>query len=311
MRVLIVGAGATGGAFGTRLQEAGKDVTYFVRPERQRLLQRDGLRFVAPDGDRSHAVKAVTSISEGDHYDLVVVAVKAPALKGILETVRPAIGHNTLILPFLNGLDHIDVLQDAYPGQVIGGLVKIVATVDEAGAIRQLTQLSTMTIGSLTTNPLPDSLVETLDVPGIDMVTTNAMMQQLWEKWVFISAAGAITCLLRNNVGAILEAGGRPHVLQAIAETENVAAAAGYPVSGPGHQQSLDLLTASGSAFTSSLYRDLQSGQAVEAEHLLGSLAARARTQNVDTPFLDLAVTQVRAHHINPTGGGIFDPASA
>lgn len=311
MRILIVGAGATGGAFGTRLQEAGRDVTYLVRSERQRLLQRDGLRFLAPDGDRTHAVSAVTTISEGDHYDLVVIAVKAPALKAILGTAGPAIGKKTLILPFLNGLDHIDVLEDAYPGQVIGGLVKIVAMVDKSGAIRQMTPLSNMTVGTLTADPLPPSLVETLDVPGIDLTITTTMMQQLWEKWAFISAAGALTCLLRNNVGAILEAGGRPQVLQAIAETENVAAAAGYPVSEPGHQQSLQMLSAPGSAFTSSLYRDLQRGQAVEAEHLLGSLAARARTLKVDTPLLDLAVTQVRAHHINPTGGGIFDSASA
>jgi len=311
MRVLIVGAGATGGAFGTRLQEAGRDVTYLVRPKRQRLLQRDGLRFIAPDGDRTHAVAAVTSISEGDHFDLVVIAVKAPALKGILDTAGPAIGAKTLILPFLNGLDHIDLLEEAYPGHVIGGMVKIVAMVDGTGAIRQMAPLSTMTIGSLTGAALPDAVWETLNVPGIDLTVTDTMMQQLWEKWAFISAAGAITCLLRNNIGAILEAGGQPQILQAIAETENVAAAAGYPVSEPGHQQSLDILTAPGSGFTSSLYRDLQSGEAVEAEHLLGSLAARARTLNVQTPFLDLAVTQVRAHHINPAGGGIFDPASA
>lgn len=309
MRVLIVGAGATGGAFGTRLQEAGRDVTYLVRPERQRLLQKDGLRFVAPDGDRKHAVTAVTSISEGDHYDLVIIAVKAPALQRIMDTAAPAVGTTTLILPFLNGLDHIDVLEDAYPGQVVGGLVKIVAMVDEAGAVRQMTPLSTMTVGSLTGNALPPSLAETLSVPGIDLSISNTMVQRLWEKWAFISAAGAITCLLRNNVGAILESGGRPQILQAIAETENVAAAAGYPVSESGHQQSLDILAAPGSRFTSSLYRDLQRGAAVEAEHLLGSLAARARTLNVDTPFLDLAVTQVRAHQINPAGGGIFDPA--
>lgn len=311
MRVLIVGAGATGGAFGTRLQEAGRDVTYLVRPERQRLLQSDGLRLLAPDGDRRHAVKTVTSIPEGDFYDLVIVAVKAPALREILDTAAPAIGPKTLILPFLNGLDHIGVLERAYPGQVVGGLVKIVAMVDEAGAIRQMTPLSTMTIGSLTEEPLSPSLVETLDVPDIELTVTNTMMQQLWEKWAFISAAGAVTCLLRNNVGAIIEAGGEPQILEAISEAESVAAAAGYPVSEAGHRQSLHLLAAPGSGFTSSLYRDLQSGQAVEAEHLLGSLAARARSLDVDTPILDLAVTQVRAHNINPSGGGIFDQASA
>lgn len=57
MRILVVGAGATGGAFGTLLQEAGRDVTYLVRPRKQEVLRRDGLRFISPTADRTHPVK--------------------------------------------------------------------------------------------------------------------------------------------------------------------------------------------------------------------------------------------------------------
>lgn len=298
MRVLVVGAGATGGAFGTRLQEAGRDVTYLVRPLREEVLRRDGLRFIGPDGERIHQVATVSSIPEKEHYDLVIVAVKAPALPAVLESMAPAIGPDTLILPFLNGFDHIDLLESRYPGQVLGGLVRIVATVDTSGAVVQMTPLSTMTIGTLNGSPLPAEVRNTLDVPGIDLTIADDVVQRLWEKWAFIASAGVVTCLFRNDVGAILEAGGETYIRDAIAETEAVAGAAGYPVGTASHEQSVQFLIAPGSSFTSSLYRDLQSGQALEAEHILGSMAERADALNVAVPLLKLALVQIRAHNM-------------
>ncbi|MCZ9345444.1 oxidoreductase, partial [Streptomyces sp. TRM76130] len=108
---------------------------------------------------------------------------------------------------------------------------------------------------------------------------------------MFIAAAGVVTCLLRNDVGSILAAGGEGHIRQAVAETEAVARAAGHPVGEASHAQSLGLLTEPGSSFTSSLYRDLQRGEAQEAEHILGALAARADALGVETPLLDLTLT--------------------
>jgi 2-dehydropantoate 2-reductase len=296
MRILITGAGATGGAFGARLIEAGRDVTFLVRQHRAEVLARDGLTLDAPDGRRTLKVRAVTSVEPGDHYDLVIAAVKAPALADVLRTAAPAIGSQTLILPILNGMDHLDVLQAAYPGQVMGGLVKIVATLDGAGAVLQMTPLSTMTIGTLDGSPVREDIKEALTVPGIALTVDDDVVTRLWEKWAFIAAAGVITCLFRGNIGDIIASGGEGHILQAIAEAEEVARAAGHPVSAKSHAQSLGLLTEKGSSFTSSLYRDLQQGDPVESEHILGGLAARAGTLQVDTPLLDAALIQMRTH---------------
>lgn len=296
MRILITGAGATGGAFGSRLFEAGRQVTFLVRRRRAEVLARDGLTLDAPDGRRTLQVRAVTRIEPGDHYDLVIAAVKAPALDEVLRTAAPAIGPETMILPVLNGMDHLDALQAAYPGQVLGGLVKIVATLDEAGAILQMTPLSTMTIGTLDGTPLRDDIREALTVPGIALTVDGDVVTRLWEKWAFIAAAGVITCLFRGNIGDIVAAGGEEHILQAIAEAEEIARAAGHTVTAGSHAQSISLLTEPGSSFTSSLYRDLQHGEPVESEHILGGLAARARTLHVATPLLDAALLQMRTH---------------
>ncbi|CAL9661394.1 ketopantoate reductase family protein [Streptomyces sp. enrichment culture] len=304
MRVLVVGAGATGGAFGTRLQEAGREVTYLVRPRRAEALRRDGIRFVAPDGDRTHRVRAESMITSDRPYDLVVIAVKAPGLDQALVTAAEGIGPDTVVLPFLNGMDHLDVLRQRWPGQVLGGLVKIVATVDDTGAVVQMTPLCGMTVGTLDGSPLPPQVAGILDVPGVDLTVAADIVGQLWEKWVFIAAAGVVTCLLRNDVGSILAAGGEAHIRQAVAETEAVARAAGHPVGGASHAQSLELLTEPGSSFTSSLYRDLLHGRAQEAEHILGALAARADALGVETPMLDLTLTQIRAQHLSTAAAG-------
>lgn len=296
-RTLIIGAGATGGALGARLISSEQDVTFLVRERRAAQLAADGLRFRAPDVDGMHRVRAVTDLDGADPFDLVIVAVKAPALEAIIPTLAPAIGPQTCVVPLLNGMAHVDLLERAFPGQVLGGIVKIVATLDEDATVVQMTPLCSLTIGGPLGEAVPDEIRRTLDIDGIALDIVDDITSRLWEKWAFIAAAGVITCLFRGTIGDILAAGGEAQILQAIAECEQIAEAAGHPVSATGHAQSLGLLTEPGSAFTSSLYRDLQHGDPVEAEHIIGDLAARAAALRVPAPLLDAALLQLRTHH--------------
>ncbi|PCC31706.1 ketopantoate reductase family protein [Brachybacterium alimentarium] len=296
-RTLIVGAGATGGALGARLIAAEQDVTFLVRERRAAQLAADGLRFRAPDVDGVHMARAVTALERADPFDLVIVAVKALVLEAIVSTVAPAIGPETRIVPLLNGMAHIDLLERAFPGQVLGGIVKIIAALDEDATVVQMTPLCNVTVGGLLGEAVPVDIRRTLDVDGIALEVVDDIASRLWEKWAFIAAAGVITCLFRGTIGDILAAGGEAQILQAIAECEQIAEAAGHPVSAAGHAQSLGLLTESGSAFTSSLYRDLQHGDPVEAEHIIGDLAARAAALETPAPLLDAALLQLPTHH--------------
>jgi 2-dehydropantoate 2-reductase len=296
-RTLIVGAGATGGALGARLIAAGQDVTFLVRERRATQLAAEGLRLRAPDVDVTHSARALTALTGADQYDLVIVAVKSPALEALIPTLAPAIGPGTRILPLLNGMAHIDLLERAYPGRVLGGILKIVATLDDDATVVQMTPLCSLTVGGLHGKDVPNEIRRTLDVDGITLDIVDDVASRLWEKWAFIAAAGIITCLFRGTIGDILAAGGEAQILQAIAECEQIAEAAGHPVSEAGHAQSLGLLTEPGSAFTSSLYRDLQHGDPVEAEHIIGDLAARAAALEAPAPLLNAALLQLRTHH--------------
>ena len=294
MRILVVGAGATGGAFGTLLQEAGRDVTYLVRPRKQEALRRDGLRFISTTADRTLPVQTITATDEPAAFDLILITVKATALDAALADIRPFVGPGHAIIPILNGMAHVDRLEQLYPGQVLGGLARIVATLD-GDVVRQQTTLTSLTVGGLNGNAVPAEVAQELNVPGIDFSLVDDIVGALWEKWAFIAAAGIVNCLFRAPVGRIIDAGGEPRIIEAISETEAVAAAAGHPVSDAGHGQAVGLLTERASAFTSSLYRDLSAGLPSEAEHILGDLALRARELDVPTPLLNLTLIQIRA----------------
>ncbi|GAA1937002.1 hypothetical protein GCM10009689_16830 [Brevibacterium antiquum] len=86
--ILIVGAGATGGALGARLTATGQEVTFLVRERRAAQLTSEGLRFRAPDAEAVHTVRVVTSLEGTDPFDLVVITVKAPALAAIIPPSR-------------------------------------------------------------------------------------------------------------------------------------------------------------------------------------------------------------------------------
>lgn len=295
-RILIAGAGATGGALGARLLAAGGDVTYLVRERRQKQLAAEGLRFSAPDREDTWPVRAVTSLTDESPFELVIVAVKAPALSSLIPEISRVIEKQTRIVPLLNGMAHIDMLEKAFPGQVLGSMLKIVATLDEQAVVRQLTGLCQLGLGDLHGGKVPEVIIEALDVDGIELQVLTDATARLWEKWAFIAAAGITTCLFRGNVGDILAAGGETKILEAITECEQIAAKAGYPVSEAGHQQSVGLLTEPGSAFTSSLYRDLNHGFPVEAEHIIGDLAKRAGRLGVAAPLLEATLLQLRTH---------------
>ena len=297
LSILIAGAGATGGAFGTYLQEAGRDVTFLLRQARAETVRAEGLRFTAPGDDRTNQVDVITAeelTAAPRTFDLVIVAVKAGGLDSVIADIGPAVGEQTTIIPFLNGMAQIEKLQSRYPGQVLGGFVKIVGTIRD-GAVVQLTDLAVMTIGDLHGAEVPTRISEALDVPGFKLQTVDGIIDGLWEKWIFIAAAGVVTCLFRAPVAAIMEAGGRSHVYAIIDELEAVAAAEGHPVSEASHAMTIKMLTEDGSAFTSSLYRDVMAGLPSETEHILGDLSIKAEDLGVATPLLDLTLVQLRA----------------
>ena len=120
--ILILGAGGIGGYYGARMQAAGGDVTFLVRPGRAAQLKKDGLHVDSPFGNLVLPAQVLTQAEISSPYDVVFVSCKAYDLESAIEAIAPAVGPETAIIPLLNGIRHIDVLVDRFgPERVLGG----------------------------------------------------------------------------------------------------------------------------------------------------------------------------------------------
>src|SRR5256886_11407024 len=300
MRILIVGAGAVGGYFGGRLAQAGSDVTFLVRPSRAKQLGRDGLRIISPHGDAALTPKLV-SVEEIDKpYDLVFLSVKAYALEAAMNDFAAAVGPETMILPVLNGMRHIDLLAKRFGEHaVIGGVCLVATEIDGQGRIVQLADVQQLVYGERNGESTPrlKTLDATLQGARFDARLSPDIMQAMWEKWIQLASLGAITCLMRGTIGEIVAApGGAELSIDALNESVAVATVSAQKPSEKVLSRHAAAMTAPGSLLTPLMYCDLRKGAPVEADHILGDFIERGSAHGVATPLLKAAFVNLRIY---------------
>src|SRR6266550_5017687 len=300
MRILIVGAGAVGGYFGGRLAQAGRDVTFLVRPSRAKQLAQHGLRIISPHGGAVLTPKLVSAEEIDKPYDLVFLSVKAYALEAAMNDFAAAVGPETMILPVLNGMRHVDLLTKRFGEHaVIGGLCQVASELDDKGRIVQLADFQQLVYGERNgdTTPRLQTLDAALQGAGFDARLSTDIMQEMCEKWIQLASLGDITCLMRGTIGEIADApGGADLSLSVLDESAAVATGCGHKPSEALLSRHAGALTAPGSQLTSSMYRDLRKGAPVEADHILGDFIERGTARGIATPLLKAAFINLRVY---------------
>ena len=306
MRILVVGAGAIGGYFGARLAAAGRDVTFLVRPKRAEQLASGGLFVRSPKGDvKIAAPKIVTEATlrqpggpMGQPYDLVFLSCKSFDLEGAMSSfARGVVGPDTAILPMLNGMGHIDTLQKRFGARaVLGGQCQISTTLDAEGRVIHLNDQHTMSYGEL--DGSRSERIEAVDADftgaNFDSQLSLTVLQDMWEKWIFIATMAGITCLMRAALGDIAKAGGTPAALSLFEECGAIAAKNGHAPRAVVSERVRKTLTAPGSTLTASMLRDVEGHRKTEHEHVLGDLFSRA--QGTRAPVLEICLAHLRAY---------------
>ncbi|MHC2434207.1 2-dehydropantoate 2-reductase [Bradyrhizobium sp. USDA 4451] len=300
MRVLVVGAGAIGGYFGGRMLQAGRDVTFLVRPRRASELASAGLVIKSPNGDVTLTNPPTVQADKlSDKFDVVLLSCKAFDLDDAIKSFAPAVGDNTAIIPLLNGMLHLDALDKAFGARhVLGGLCAIAATLNEKREVVQLQPMQSLGFGERAggTSDRVRAIAETFSaINGAN--ASEHVMQDMWDKWVFLASLAASTSLMRTSVGNILAApGGKEFLLGILDECSAIAADAGHEPGGPFFQRTRGLLTTEGSPMTASMFRDIKAGLPVEADHVIGDLIVRADAAKIPVPKLRTAYTHLKAY---------------
>jgi len=313
MQILIVGAGAVGGYFGGRLAQAGRDVTFLVRPKRAEQIHAQGLRILSPKyGDLTVRPKAITAAQIASPYDVIFLSVKSFDLAAAIQDFPPAVGPQTLIIPVLNGMHHMDVLTERFgKDAVLGGVCYVATQMDAQGRIVQLADFQSLSYGELDGKKTSriEAVHQVFHGAGFDAAISADILRDMWQKWVFLASVGAITCLLRGNIGEIVAVpGGAELSLSALRESVAIARACGYPLSDEFIAEKSLQLTASGSPLASSMYRDLSEQAPVEVDSILGDLVERGRKHGVSAPivqaaFVSLSIYQQRRTRAKAAGG--------
>src|SRR5205823_8329557 len=199
MRILVVGAGAVGGYFGGRLLAAGNDVTFLVRPKRAAELATAGLVIKSPAGDvtlKNPPTVQADKLSE--KFDVILLSCKAFDLDDAIKSFAPAVGPTTSIIPLLNGMSHLDALDKKFGRErVLGGLCAIAATLNEAREVVQLAPMQSLNFGERD-GKMSDrvrAIAEVFNSGNFGAVASEHVMQDMWEKWVFLASLAAATCL--------------------------------------------------------------------------------------------------------------------
>jgi 2-dehydropantoate 2-reductase len=301
MRILVVGAGAIGGYFGGRLLQAGCDVTFLVRPKRAAELADAGLVIKSPNGDVTlKNPPTVQADKLNQKFDVVLLSCKAFDLDDAIKSFAPAVGPQTVVIPLLNGMLHLDVLDKKFGRErVLGGLCAIAVTLNDKREVVQLAPMQSLNFGERD-GKMSDrirAIAEVFATGKFGAVASEHIIQEMWEKWVFLASLAASTCLMRTSVGNILAApGGKDFILGMLDECSAVATAEGHAPSGPFFERVRGMLTTEGSQMTASMFRDIKAGAPVEADHVIGDLIARGDASKVPVPKLRTAYTHLKAY---------------
>jgi len=300
LRILVVGAGAVGGYFGGRLLQAKRDVTFLVRERRSAQLRQSGLSIRSPTGDFD--LPSPPTVQAGtlrQSFDLILLACKANDLDAAIESFTPAVGAHTAILPLLNGMRHLDALDAKFDrATILGGQCVISATLGPEGTILHLNEIHRLAFGERDGAPSvrANAILAEFSSARFDATLSDSILQEMWEKWVFIATAAGITCLMRATIGDIIAANGPDLASTLLDECADIARSAGFAPREASLHRSRLMFTTAGSALTASMLRDIERGSPTEAEQILGDLLRRQVSQSTRTSLLHVAHAHVKAY---------------
>ncbi|MDB5626294.1 MAG: 2-dehydropantoate 2-reductase [Tardiphaga sp.] len=301
MKILVVGAGSIGGYFGGRMLQAGADITFLVRSRRARELARDGLVIKSPHGDLTIPTPpTVEAVGLKQKYDVVLLSCKAFDLDDAILSVAPAVGDHTMIVPLLNGMKHLDVLDKTFgPERVLGGQCAIATTLNAQREVVQLAPMQSLSFGERdgSMSERVKGLATIIEAGNFSGTASPDILQEMWEKWAFLATLAGVTTSMRGPIGPIIAApGGRDFVLGVRDECAAVAAAAGHALRDDNRARVESILTTEGSTMTASMFRDLQAGAAIEADHVIGDMIARADAAKSPAPRLRMIYTHLKVY---------------
>lgn len=300
MKVLVVGAGAVGGYFGTRLVESGVDVTFLVRKNKQLLINENGVKVQSIHGNVNILPKTITVSYPPEDYDVILVSTKSYHIDSAVEDIKRFVGKNTVIIPLLNGISHLDILSNAFPNNnVMGGLCFIESTTNEENVIVQTSPSHDLVFGELSgeTSDRVKYIKKVFSNTKASIRTSDSIISEMWAKYFFIACFSGITTLFRSSIGFIREDKDDLGIInKLINEIGLIMKAHEVPLPNNIKENQLMKIMEIPETMKSSMLRDMERRTQIEGEHIHGYLLNLANKYHLDTPLLKIIYFNLQAY---------------
>jgi 2-dehydropantoate 2-reductase len=280
-RVAVVGPGGVGGLLGAVLARAGHPVVYVARPDTAAALNAGGITLhSAQFGDFQVPAEAVPRLDRP--VEVCLVTVKATSLDEALDGVPAGTLAGALVVPLLNGVDHLTTLRRAYPAeQVVAGAIRVESTRVAPGRIEHTSPFSWIELASGTApRDRVEELAAQLTRAGLDVTVRDSETALLWDKLAFLAPFALLTTHAAAPVGPV-RADRRADLEAVVHEVAEVATAAGAPVDPAAIMTMFDAVPP---GMKSSMQRDAEAGRAIELDAIGGAVLRGARRYGIDTP---------------------------
>ena len=299
MRIAIYGAGGLGGYYGVRLVEAGHEVGFIARGEHLQAIHDNGLVVKSPLGD-AHLKQVLASDNPADVgvVDLVIVAVKTWQIPQVAKDMAPLMGKDTVVVPFLNGVDAPDGLAaELGESHVLGGLSKIFSHIESPGTIRHFSPSAYVEIGELQggSSERVRALGDMFEKAGVEVGISEDIRSALWFKLLMVSSWAGLGALARTPLGEMRrDAATNALIDSSMEEGIAVALASGHQLPDDCKQKLVQFYDAMPDDATASMQRDLMQGRPSELEAWNGAVVRIGAQHGVATPVHEFVCSLLR-----------------
>ena len=303
MKIAVMGAGGVGGYFGAKLAASGEEVHFIARGAHLEAMRRDGLRVHSANGDvLIKPVKARNDPAAVGPVDLVLIAVKLWSTGDALRDAKPMVGPGTAVVSFQNGVVAVDDIAKAFGKErTLGGVANIAAVIEKPGVIRHTGTMAILTAGELEgkASARVKAFVDACIKAGIQARSSDDIRKTIWEKYVFLVAASAMTTLTRLPLGAVREdPDTRALTRQIMSEVVAVGKAKGVHLESDMPDKLLERLDTMPREMVASMLGDLERGNRLELPWLSGGVAEMGKDLGIATPANGFVLAALK-HYIN------------
>ena len=302
MKIAVVGAGGVGGYFGARLAAAGEEVWFVARGAHLAAMRDNGLQVFSANGDvLVKPCRATDKPAEVGTADVVMLAVKLWSTEQALADAKPMVGPNTALVSFQNGVVAVDQIAQAYGhSRALGGVANIGAVIEKPGVIRHTGTMAGLTFGELdgTLSPRVEALAAACAKAGIQHKASDDIQKAIWEKYVFLVAASAMTALTRLPLGPVREdPDTRALTAQIMSEAAAVGRAKGVALDADLTEKLLVRMDGLPREMVASMLGDLERGNRLELPWLSGGVVKMGKETGVATPANAFVYTALK-HYV-------------